>query len=445
MLEAIRKYFEFERLGTDMRTEIAGGLTTFMTMAYIIFVNPGILQAAGMDFASVMTATCLASALATLVMALAARYPIALAPGMGLNAFFAFEIVKGFNVPWQTALGMVFVSGIIFLGLTFIKAREMLINAIPESLKTSIAAGIGIFIAFIGLKNAGVIVDDPVTLVRLGDLNNTATMISLAAIALTAGMMAAGIKGAVLFGILAAGIMGVVSGLIKPAEGVGFWGNVISMKPALSATAFKLDIFGVFSRWELVALTFVLLFFDLFDTVGTLVGVSERAGFLDDEGKLPRATRALTADAVGTIGGALLGTSTTTSYIESAAGVAAGARTGFAGIITALLFIAAVFFSPLVGLFAKEFVTAPALVVVGCLMMGSVRKVDWEDFAQALPAFFTMIIMPLTFSISKGLVAGFVTWPILMAASGRYKEVHPFMFALSGGILAAVVLSMVLL
>ncbi len=442
MKDKIRSFFDFYEAGTDFKTEAMGGLVTFMTMAYIIFVNPGILSAAGMDFESVMVATCLASAIATLVMALLARYPIALAPGMGLNAFFAYEIAKGFGVPWQTALGMVFIAGVIFLVLTFLKVREMLINAIPDALKHAISAGIGLFIAFIGLQNGNIVADSPATLVQLGDLAHPTTMIVLLSLAATLVMMVAGIKGAILWGIILAGVLGLATGQIEVQK--SGLEAVVSLKPSISATAFKLDIWAVFTKWEWIALTLALLFFDLFDTVGTLIGVSEQGGFLKD-GKLPRATQALTADAVGTVAGSMLGTSTTTSYIESSTGIAAGARTGFASLVTAALFLVAVFFSPLVGLFAKEFVTAPALIVVGAIMMTSVAKIPWKDYAEAVPAFLTITLMPLTFSISRGLIAGFVVWPLLQAASGRGRQVHPFLYVLSALLLLAVVLSYVLL
>jgi AGZA family xanthine/uracil permease-like MFS transporter len=501
MLAKVRAYFNFEVSGTDFRTEVMGGVTTFMTMAYIIFVNPIILSdpeiGAGMDFNSVMVATCLASALATLVMALAARYPIALAPGMGLNAFFSFEIVRGFGVPWPTALGMVFVAGLIFLALTFLKVREMLINAIPESLKQAIAAGIGLFIAFIGLQHAGLVQPHPNTIVQLGNLSSSTALISIVGVAATSFMLVARVRGAILWGILISGILGLLFGVIEPTENMviptlrpftwqalalillvaviavplrlkKIWGAVgiavvlavvvgllagwiksgpgslVSYPPPISPTAFKLDILNVFSHWEWIFLMLALLFFDLFDTVGTLIGVSEQAGFMKD-GKLPRATQALSADAIGTVGGALLGTSTTTSYIESAAGVAAGARTGFASVVTALLFLVAIFFSPLANLLSVGMVTAPALIVVGCMMMSGIARIPWRDYSEAVPAFLTMVLMPLSFSISRGLVAGFITWPLLQMAKGRAREVHPFVYVLAAALLAAVVISYVVM
>jgi len=438
MLDKVSSYFRLEQNNTDLRTEVIGGLTTFMTMAYIIFVNPKILADAGMDFGSVMVATCLAAGLGTAVMALLARYPIALAPGMGLNAFFAYEIVTGSGVKWETALGMVFISGVLFLALTFLKVREMLINAVPDSLKHAISAGIGLFIAFIGLQHAGMVADDPATLVKMGDLTAAPTLIALLGLAATLAMMVAGVKGAILWGIVISGVLGLLTGRIAP-QGEGL-AAVISLKPSLEATAFKLDILGVFKSWKLVALCLAFLFFDLFDTIGTLIGVSARAGFLKD-GKLPRATQALTADALGTISGSLMGTSTTTSYIESATGIAAGARTGLASLVTAALFLVAILFSPLVSMFAQEFVTAPALIVVGFLMMGSVARISWKDTAEALPAFLTITLMPLTFSISRGLVAGFISWPLMQLAAGRGRQVHAFMWVLAGLLLAAVVMS----
>ena len=453
MLGRVKSYFQFEELGASMRTEVVGGVTTFMTMAYIIFVNPGILSNTGMDFNAVMMATCLAAALGTTVMALVARYPIALAPGMGMNAFFAFEIVLGFGVPWPTALGMVFISGLLFLLLTVLHVREMLINAIPESLKLSIAAGIGLFIAFIGFQHAGLVVKNPVTLVELGDLTSKTTLISLAALAATVVMLAAGIRGAVLWGIILAGVMGLVFGAIEIPPGVpkdvvgpavgALAGvehfHVVSLPPSISPTAFKLDIPDVFTSVKWIALCLVLLFFDLFDTLGTLIGVCQQAGFLDKEGRLPRANHALFADAVATVAGALLGTSTTTSYIESATGVSAGARTGMAGLVVALLFLLATFFAPVVELFAKPFVTAPALIVVGCLMMTAVSRIPWERMEEAIPAFLVLTVMPLTFSISRGMVAGLVSWPLLKLAAGKGREVHWLLYLLAGLLLAGVV------
>lgn len=493
MLAKIKDFFEFESYHTDFRTEVMGGLTTFMTMAYIIIVNPDILSAAGMDKNSVMMATCLASAVSTILMGVFARYPIALAPGMGMNAFFAFEICKGYGAPWPTALGMVFISGVMFLALTFVKFRELLINAIPETLKHAIAAGIGVFIAFIGLHNAGLVVKDDATLVRMGDLAEMKVLISVLAIAATGLMMAARVRGAVLWGIFIAGGMALFMGELKTPANLVFptlkpftwqalallvvfaavalplrlkkvkysillsivaalvvgmiagWVKVglsaiVAWPPSVAPVAFKLDVPSVFTNFKWLALCLVLLFFALFDTVGTLVGVSEQAGFIKD-GKLPRATQALSADAAGTIVGALFGTSTVTCYLESASGVAAGARTGFASVITGLLLLAAIFFSPLVNLLAVGMVTAPALIVVGCLMMQSVSRIKWDDYAEALPAFLTMLLMPLTFSISRGLCAGFISWPLLQLAAGRGRQVHPFVYALAALLLLAVILS----
>jgi len=431
-MNRLETFFGFKEQGTDLVTEVRGGLTTFMTMAYIIIVNPGILSAAGMDRNSVMMATCLASALATIVMGLWARYPIALAPGMGLNAFFAFEICGSQHAPWPVALGMVFISGVLFLGLSFLRVRTMLIGVIPDSLKHSIAAGIGLFIAFIGLQHAGLVVHDEQTLVRLGDLTSAPVLISLASLAAVGAMMAAGVRGAVLWGILLAGGLGILFGKIPPPTAV------VSLPPSMSPTFLKLDVLGVFSNWRWVASCFVFLFFVLFDTVGTLVGVSTQAGLMKD-GNLPRATQAFASDATGTIIGSLFGTSTVTSYIESAAGVAAGARTGLANLVTAALFVAAIFFAPLVSTLAVGMVTAPALIVVGCMMMASVARVKWDDMTEALPAFLTMLLMPLTFSISRGLVAGFISWPLLQLAAGRGRQVHPFLYIMAAILAAGVI------
>lgn len=407
----------------DYPREFIGGAATFMTMAYIIFVNPAILSTTGMDFKAVTAATCLASAFATILMAFLAKYPIALAPGMGLNAFFALNICAKMNVPWQVALGMVFIEGIVFTLLTFFKIREMIIDAVPASLKLATSAGIGLFIAFIGLKDAGIVVADKNIIITLGKLGDPAVILALSGLLITSALMALNVKGAILIGILLMGAGAVLSGMIKPGE--------ITAMPDLGATFFQLDITGAL-KIEYLAPIFVLFFFDLFDSTGTLIGVAEQGGFMRD-GKLPRATRALTADAIGTAAGAVLGTSTVTSYIESTAGVASGARTGVANLVTAALFIAAMFFTPVAELFGSgvktetgilQPVTAPALIIVGCLMMGCLKKIPWERLDEAIPSFLVMLTMPLTFSISHGLAAGFISYPLIKVLSGKGGSVH---------------------
>ncbi len=427
------KIFRIKSSGSTVRREIIAGLVTFMTMAYIIFVNPAILgdqeKGAGMDFGAVILATCISSAFATLLMGFVARYPIALAPGMGLNAFFSYEICGQMGVPWPIALGVVFMSGAIFTVLTIARIRELIIRAIPRSLKFSIAAGIGVFIAFIGLEHAGIVVDHPATLVKLGNLRAPNTLVAVAGIAIIAALMAARIRGAILIGIVVTGIIAVLGDVAKTPEGVtGVFGLPQISEPA----AFNLDIAGVFKNLHIfLAPILILLFFDMFDTIGTLIGVSEQAGFLDKEGRLPRANQALLADSVGTMVGAVAGTSTVTSYIESAAGVSEGGRTGLANVVTASLFVAAIFFYPVVRLFGEyDSVTAPALVMVGVLMMRNIAKIKWDDITDAIPAFLTVTLMPLTFSIANGLAIGFISYPIVKVLGGKAREVHWLVYIL---------------
>lgn len=429
----------FERLfglrehRTTARVEFVAGATTFMTMAYIIFVNPGILadsHGAAMDFGAVMAATCIASAFATLLMGLLANYPIALAPGMGLNAFFSFVICGQMGVPWEVALGMVFVEGVVFTLLSLFKVREHIVNAVPASLKLAAAGGIGLFIAFIGLKDAGIVTGDPATLVALGDLHDPHTLLALFGLAVTSVLFAANVRGGILWGILATGAVGLATGLVK-------FGGVCAV-PNMAPTFLKMRPLEAL-RVEYIAPIFVLFFFDLFDTVGTLVGIGTAGGFMRD-GKLPRAGRALLSDAVGTMAGAVCGTSTTTSYIESAAGVGVGGRTGLANVFTAVLFLAALFFAPLAQMFGGGHqaagglllhpVTAPALIVVGCLMMKSVARIPWDDSSEAIPAFLTLIVMPLT-NISHGLAVGFVSYPAVKLLSGRGRDVHWLVYCLA--------------
>ncbi|MCB1153347.1 MAG: NCS2 family permease [Deltaproteobacteria bacterium] len=453
VLSRIDEYFGFAEAGTNLRTETIAGATTFMTMAYIIVVNPAILSnAAGarMNFGAVMTATCVASAFATLLMAVLARYPIALAPGMGLNAFFSFEVcnfiaglqargeVAGGVAPWQIALGMVFISGFVFTALTFLKVREMIIHAVPECLKHGIAGGIGLFIAFIGLEEAGLIADHPVTFVQLGSVTSAPTLLALVGLAITAILMARRVRGAIFLGIVATGLLGIPLGIVE-------FGGVISTPPSPSAFA-KLRINDALV-FPLIAPILMMLFVDMFDTIGTLIGVAGQGGFLRD-GRLPRATRALTADALGTVFGSIAGTSTVTSYIESAAGVSEGGRTGFASVVTAGLFLLALFFSPLVTMFGASVpsplnpeiylrpVTAPALILVGFLMLRTVRQIAWDDVTEGFPAFVTIIAMPLTFSIATGFSAGFVAYPLVKTAAGKAREVHPLAWALAALFLA---------
>ena len=415
----ISRIFAVKSSGSTVGREVVAGLVTFMTMAYIIVVNPGILsKGAGMDFNAVMLATCVAAAFGTFMMGIVARYPIALAPGMGLNAYFAYELCLKAKVPWQIGLGVVFVSGAVFTLLTLVRARELIVNAI--------AAGIGFFIAFIGLQHAGIIVANPKTLVELGDLHAPGTLVALAGIALIAIMMAMNVRGAILWGILATGVIAVLAGLIDAPEAI------VGLPQIETRAMFELDIAGVFQNLHLyLAPILILLFFDMFDTIGTLIGVSEQAGLVDKDGKLPRINRALLSDSVSTMVGAAAGTSTVTAYIESAAGVSAGGRTGLANMVTGVLFLAAIFFAPLVGLLGScDPITAPALIMVGVLMIRAVARISWDEITDAIPAFLTIILMPLTFSIAHGLAIGFISWPVVKIFGGKAREVHWLVYVL---------------
>jgi AGZA family xanthine/uracil permease-like MFS transporter len=417
----LERWFHLKENETTMRRELFAGLTTFMAMAYVVVVNPRILSEGGMPSDGVLFATCLSAALATLVMGLWANYPIALAPGMSLNAYFTYSVVIGRHVPWQTALGLVFLSGVLFLVLTLTKVREHIVNDIPDCLKHGTAAGIGLFIAFIGLRNAGLIVANPATFVSFGKISDHAVLLAVAGLLLTAILMARRVSGAILLGMVIIAIAGIPLGLAH-------WPGQLLSLPHPSRTFLKLDLAGA-AKLGLGDLVFVFFFVDLFDNVGTLVGVCEQGKFLRD-GKLPRASRALLADAFGTMAGALTGTSTVTSYIESAAGVAAGGRTGLGNLLIAVLFGAAMFCAPLVAA-VPAYATAPALILVGALMCGAVARVKWDDFTEAFPAFLTVIATPLTFSIATGLSLGLLSFTFLKIGSGRYREISPLIWVLS--------------
>ncbi len=417
--------FKLTESGSNLKTEIIAGATTFMTMAYIIFVNPIILSdanGAGMDFQSVMVATCIASSVTTLIMAFVANYPIALAPGMGMNVFFSYEVSKGMGIPWEICLGIVFLSGVIFIFLTLVGIRERIFLAVPDCMKFSIPAGIGVFIAFIGMKNAGIIVGDPGTLVHIGDLKNKVAIIAVVGFLFTAILASRRIRGAILWGLIFTAFLSIIFGTTK------FSGKFIEF-PSMSQTFLKLDIKGAFRLTYLTPIL-IFLFFAMFDAIGTLIGVGEKAGFIK-EGAFPRLNRALFVDATGSIIGSVCGTSTVTCYIESAAGVAEGGRTGLANVVTALLFLIAMFFTPLAEVFTAP-VVAPALIVVGAIMMETARRINWDDFSEALPAFLTIISMPLTFSITTGLVFGFVSYVFVKLFSGRWREVHWLIYLIAG-------------
>ena len=416
------RIFKLRENQTTVRREMLAGLTTFMTMAYIIVVNPRMLADAGMPIEGVLFATCISSAVATLVMGLWANYPIALAPGMSLNAYFTYSIVIGRGVPWQTALGVVFLSGCLFLILTLTNVREQIVNGIPDCLKYGTAAGIGLFIAFVGMRNAKIIVANPATFVSLGNFGDPQVQIAAFGLILTAILMARRIGGAILIGIVATTLAGILRGLGR------FPSHIFSL-PHPGGTLLKLNLGGA-ARMGLVELIFIFFFVDLFDNVGTLVGVCEQGKFLRD-GKLPRASRALLADAIGTIFGAATGTSTVTSYIESAAGVAAGARTGLGNLVIAALFCGAIFCAPLLTAI-PSYATSPALILVGALMCESVSRVHWEEFSETFPAFLTVLATPLTFSVATGLSLGLISYTLVKVGAGRRKEISALVWVLTG-------------
>jgi AGZA family xanthine/uracil permease-like MFS transporter len=439
----LENFFKLKENGTNTRTEITAGITTFMTMAYIIIVNPLILSDAGMPAGAVMVATCLAAALGTFLMGFLANYPFALAPGMGLNAFFTYTVVLTMGLSWQAALAAVFISGIIFLLLTLTKAREAIVNSIPLSLKYAVSVGIGLFIALIGFQNAGIIVHNPSTgtlglvnaqyfadesLKALLPFGTSLSSIMLAVIGLiiTGVLVVKNIRGSLLWGILITTIIGIPLGVVQ--IGAGF--SPVSMPPSIAETFLAMNFAEVFS-YGLIPIIFAFTFVDLFDTIGTLVGVSSKAGMLDEKGNLPRANKALLADSIATIAGATLGTSTTTTYVESASGVAVGGRTGLTAITTGVLFLLALFFSPLVGIIPSA-ATAPVLIIVGIFMMEPVTKIDFSDYLEAIPAFLAIFMMPLAYSIAEGIVFGVLAFVALRALTGKVKDISITMWILAG-------------
>ncbi|MCQ4268001.1 NCS2 family permease [Pseudomonas stutzeri] len=418
----LEKLFQLKAHGTNVRTEILAGVTTFLTMAYILFVNPSILSETGMDKGAIFVATCLAAAIGSAVMGLIANYPIALAPGMGLNAFFTYTVVLGMGHTWQVALGAVFVSACLFFLLSIFRIREWIINSIPLELRSAIAAGIGLFLALIALQSAGIVVDNPATLVGMGDLGKPQALLAILGFFLIIGLEARGVTGAVLISIL---LVTVISILL----GVSEFGGVVSMPPSLAPTFLQLDIIGALDV-GLVSVIFAFLFVDLFDNSGTLIAVAKKAGLMRKDGYLPKMGRALIADSTAALGGSLLGTSTTTSYIESAAGVSAGGRTGLTAIVVAVLFLLALFFAPLAGS-VPAFATAPALLFVAVLMASGLAEIDWHDLTVAAPVLITALAMPLTYSIATGIAFGFIAWVAAKFLAGRARELSVAMWVLS--------------
>ena len=422
----LEKLFHLQESGTTLKREIVAGCTTFATLSYIIFVQPTILSAAGMDSGAVMTATCITSAFAMVLMAFLANYPIALAPGMGHNVFFAYTVCLTLEIPWQTALGAVFIAGAFFVLFAFVGLREKIMSILPVSFRNAIPAGIGLFIALVGLEWAGLIVQHPVTYVTLGNLKSPPVLLSLFGIGTMGVLFALNVRGAILVGILASTVVGLLTGMVT-------FQGVVSAPPSMAPTFLKLQILEIFVQPELISIILIFIFLDLFDTVGTLIGVTQQAGLMVD-GKLPKARQALLSDAVATSGGALLGTSTVTSYIESASGISAGGRTGLTNIVTAVLMLLALFFHPLIKMVGAEFavvdgiplhpIIAPALIIIGSFMLKNVVHIDWDDITESLPAFLMLLMMPLAFSITEGFAFGFISYAFLKLITGKGKQVH---------------------
>lgn len=416
------KYFQLKQNGTTVKTEVIAGITTFLTMAYILAVNPNILSATGMDINALFTTTAISAIVGTLVMALWAKLPFALAPGMGLNAFFAFTVVLGMGHSWQFALTAVLIEGLIFILLTVFNIREAIVDAIPRSLKTAISAGIGLFIAFIGLQNAGIIVNNDATLVSLGEITQGTGLLAMLGILITGALLILKVKGALLIGILATAVIGIPLGITQVQ-------GLVSTPPSIEPIFFKFEFAQILS-WDMLIVVFTFLFVDIFDTLGTLVGVSGKAGMLDKEGRIPNAKKAFMADAIGTTVGSMFGTSTVTTYVESASGVSEGGRTGLTALVTAGCFFLALFFAPLF-LSIPGAATAPALVLVGLFMLSPIKELDLTDYSEAIPAFICIIAMPLAYSIAEGITLGLLSYVIINLLSGKWKKLSIGMYILA--------------
>lgn len=416
------KFFKLKENGTNSRTEIIAGITTFLTMAYILAVNPNILSATGMDANALFTTTAIAAIVGTLVMALWAKLPFALAPGMGLNAFFAFSVVLGMGHTWQFALTAVLIEGVIFILLTIFNVREAIANAIPKSVRTAISAGIGLFIAFIGLQNAGIIVNHDATLVSLGDITSGTALLGIIGLLITSVLVVKKVKGDLLIGIILTALIGIPLGITQ-------LNGFMSLPPSIEPIFFKFEFDQIFT-FDMAIIVFTFLFVDIFDTLGTLVGVSTKANMLDKDGKIPNAKKAFMADAIGTTAGAMLGTSTVTTYVESAAGVSEGGRTGMTALITALCFAVALFFAP-VFLAIPGAATAPALILVGLYMLSPIKELDFSDLSETIPAFICIIAMPLAYSIAEGITLGVLSYVIINLIAGKFKKLSIGMYVLA--------------
>lgn len=426
------RWFHLAENQTTIQREVLGGLTTFVTLSYIIFMQPALLSIAGMDMGAVMAATCISSAIACLIMGLYANYPIALAPGVGPNVFFAITVCAGMSIPWQTALGAVFISGLLFLALTAFGLRRIIMNIIPQSMKIAIGAGIGLMICLLGFQWGGVVVDDQAVLIGIGRLTSPSVLVSGAGLLTAIVLLALEVRSAILIGMVVSTCVGLYFGMFT-------YQGLFDAPPSIMPTLMKMDVAAALNL-GLLSIIFVFFIVDLFDTIGTLVGVAELGGFMKN-GELPRANQALFADAAGTTIGAMLGTSTVTSYVESSAGISSGARTGLASVVTAVLFIAALFLSPLVKMLGSGVESAagatvypaiaPALIIVGFLMMRSVKMVPWDDITEAMPAFLTIVMIAFSFSITEGIAFGFISYTLLKAVTGKFKDIHPLMAVLA--------------
>ena len=425
MKNFLSNYFQFQEKGTDFKKETIGGLTTFFTMAYALFLIPNVLEEAGVPKGSVFMATGLAAAIGTLIMGAAAKFPTALAPGVGLNAFFAYSVCLGMDIPWQTALSGVLASGIIFFIISVTGLRELIIKTIPKDLKFAVSAGIGLFIAFIGFKNAGIIISNPSTFVGIGDFKNPNVLLAIFGVLIISIFMVRNSKIAIFIGMVLTAVVGMAAGIIAVPD------SIVSMPPSMSETfgAAIYNFKNIFNP-QMALVIFTFLFMDFFDTAGTLVAVGSKVGLLKEDGSVENGSKALLADSVATCIGSIFGTTNTTSYVESLSGVAVGARTGFSSVVVGIMFLVSLFFSPLLGVITNE-VTAPALIIVGSLMCSNLKEISWDKSEIAIPAFLTVILMPLTYSIGEGIACGFLSYVVLNVFKGDYKKVHPIMYGLA--------------